>query len=194
MPLTKLYVPQTGCPAGELQVRLGNAKFNRDPGMSKFGRLNRLKISVRNSRFIDSVIGKRLLKIRSNCLKSGPRKAFRGTLPKAPGAGAAKAAGFSRFRSLFKYGLTPETKSGRRTFRDAPPLGVLTTAMNPEGNGFVPLTVPGSWATKPFAKVVVTPAPVGTTQPAEFTHCMTTSGRTMPISSGSPERALKIVP
>src|SRR3981081_1818127 len=122
--------------------------------MSKFVRLKTLKISVRNSRFIDSENRKRLLKTRSNCLKFGPRSALRGRLPNVPGAGVANAAGFKIFRSLFKYGLTPEIKSGRRTFRELPPPGVLTTPMKPGGN--VP---PGNCATKPFGEGVVAPAP-----------------------------------
>ena len=84
---------------------------------------------------------------------------------------------------------------GRRTFREFPPPGVFTTAMNPGGSGFAVLIVPGNCAVKPLAKVLVAPpAPVGTTQPAVATHCITMSGRTIPISIGTPERALTIVP
>src|ERR1043165_1013441 len=98
-------------------------------------------------------------------------------------------------RSLSWYGLTPEIHSARRTFRDAPPPGVLTTPTKPGGNGATALIVPGNWATNPLAKVVVAPpAPVCTTQPAGFWHCITISGRTMPISRGSPERAFAIAP
>src|SRR5437660_10321355 len=114
-----------------------------------------LKISVLNSRFIVSENLKRLLKIRSNCLKLGPRRKFRGALPKVPGAGVVKAAGFRINRSLVKYGFTPGTRSGRRTLRDAPPPGVLTTPMKPAGG------LPDNWATKPVGSPP---------QPAGFTH------------------------
>src|SRR5260370_22163814 len=109
------------------QLTAGRARFKREPGMSKFARLKTLKISVLNSRFVVSENLKRLLKTRSTCLKFGPRRKFRGTLPKVPGAGVVNAAGFSRLRSLFRYGLAPGTRSGRRTLRDDPTPGVLTT-------------------------------------------------------------------
>src|SRR6267143_6370263 len=122
-----------------------------------------LKISVLNSRLVDSEKLMRMFKTISNCLKLGPRKELRGTLPNVPGAGVANAAGFRMSRSLDKYGLTPATRSGRRTLREAPPPGVLMTAMKPGGNGLAPLIVPGNWATKPFVNVVVAPpAPVVT--------------------------------
>src|SRR6185295_10667676 len=137
-----------------------------------------LNISVLNSRFTLSLNLIRLLKTRSNCWNFGPVKKFRGALPKVPGAGVAKAAGFIVRRSFVRYGFTPAMRSGRRTLRDAPPPGVLTTALNPGGNGLAALIVPGSCATKPLANVVVAPpAPVGTTQPAALRHWMTTSGR-----------------
>src|SRR5215210_3944938 len=130
-----------------------------------------LKISVRNSRFFDSENLMRLFRTRSNCRNPGPRKKFLGTLPNVPGAGVAKAAGFKIRRSLVKNGLTPATRSGRRTFREAPPPGVLTTAMNPGGNGLAALIVPGNCATKPLANVVVAPpVPIGIVQPAAFRH------------------------
>src|SRR6267378_2503342 len=93
-----------------------------------------LKISVLNSRFFDSENLMRLFKTRSNCLKPGPGRKFLGTLPKVPGAGVANAAGFKMSRSLVKYGLTPGTRSGRRTLREAPPPGVFTTVIKPGGN------------------------------------------------------------
>ncbi len=151
--------------------------------MSKFARLKILKTSVLNSRFVVSLNLNRLFKITSTCLKFGPRKKFRGTLPNVPGAGIVKAAGFKRLRSLFRYGLTPGIRSGRRTLRDAPPPGVLTTAIKPAGSGFEALIVPGSDRTSP----AVHPA-------AGLVHWITTSGRTMPISSGKPDRALTMAP
>src|SRR5438876_8500265 len=94
-------------------------------GFAKLVRLKILKISVRNSNFAVSVSRNRLLKIISNWRKFGPRRAFLGRLPNVPGAGVANAAGFNIDRSLFKYGFTPATMSGRRTFRELPPPGVL---------------------------------------------------------------------
>src|SRR6266550_6760047 len=130
-----------------------------------------LKTSVLNSRFVDSENLMRLFRTTSNCLKLGPRKACRGRLPNVPGAGVAKAAGFKMSRSLDKYGLTPATRSGRRTLREAPPPGVLITAVKPGGNGLAALIVPGNCATKPLANVVVAPpGPVGSTHPAAFRH------------------------
>ena len=85
-----------------VNVTLGKAKFKREPGMSKLARLKTLKISVLNSRFVVSVNLKRLLKMRSNWRKFGPRRKFLGTLPKAPGAGVVKAAGFKMSRSLVR--------------------------------------------------------------------------------------------
>src|ERR1041385_142101 len=153
------------------RLTVGRARFRREPGISKFARLKRLKISVRNSRFALSVNLIRLLKMISNCWKFGPRNAFRGTLPKVPGCGVVNAAGFKIKRSLLRYGFTPGTKSGLRTLREAPPPGVLTTAMNPGGNGLAALIVPGNCPTNPLAKVVVTPpAPVGTVQPLVARH------------------------
>src|SRR5262245_55535003 len=125
-----------------------------------------LKISVRNSRFTVSVNLNRLLKIKSSWLKFGPWRKLRGTLPRVLGSGVAKASGFKISRSAFKNGSTPGTRFGRRTFREAPPPGVLITPTNPGGRGAAALIVPGSWVVNPFAKVVVPPALVGTTQPA----------------------------
>src|SRR5438105_286245 len=109
-----------------------------------------LKISVLNSKFVDSLNLNRLLRIRSACMKFGPRRKFLGTLPKDPGAGVVNAAGLRINRSFVKYGFTPGMRSGRRTLRDAPPPGVFTTAVKPTGSGLAALTVPGSWATNPF--------------------------------------------
>src|SRR5437870_10313335 len=122
----------------------GSARLRREPGTSKFARLKTLKTSVLNSRFVLSENLMRLMKTRSNCWKLGPRKKFLGTLPKVPGAGVVNAAGFRISRSFVKYGLTPLIRSGRRTLRDAPPLGVFTTVMKPGGSGFAALIVPGN--------------------------------------------------
>src|SRR4029078_9628817 len=103
------------------QLTAGSARFRRDPGMSKFARLKRLKISVRNSRLVVSLNLNRLFRIRSNCWKFGPRKKFLGTSRKVPRAGVVSAAGFRINRSFVRYGLTPGTRFGRRTLRDAPP-------------------------------------------------------------------------
>src|ERR1041384_7264768 len=152
-----------------------------------------LKISVRNSRFTLSENRKRLLKIRSNCLKLGPFKAFRGRFPNVPAAGIANAAGFKKFRSLFKYGLMPGSKFGRRNCRDAPPPGELTTAVKPTGKGCVPLT-DGNCAVKPCGTVMVVVGELLMRQPAAAAQTTETSGRVMVTSTGKPERALTIVP
>src|SRR6185369_15390711 len=178
---------QTTPPAFGAQLIVGSALFKVVDGTAKFVKLKMLKISVRNSRFVDSVIGKRLFRTRSNCLKFGPRSALRGRSPNVPGSGIENAAGLIRLRSLFRYGLTPGTMFGRRTFRDAPPPGVLTTPMKPTGS--VPLV---SWATNPCDTVVATPL-IDTGQVVSA-HCITTSGRVMPISIGSPLRALMMPP
>src|SRR6266404_3544550 len=143
------------------QATVGSAKFKREPGVSKFARLKILKTSVLNSRFVLSENLKRFMKTRSNCWKFGPRRKFRGTLPNFPGAGVVNAAGFRMSRSLVRKGLTPGSKSGRRTLRDAPPPGVFTTAIKPAGG------LPDSCATKPVGNPP---------QPAAFTHWITTSG------------------
>src|ERR1044072_3990184 len=114
-----------------------------------------LKISVLNSRLVFSENLNRLFRTISIWRKFGPRKKLRGTSPKVPGAGVVNAAGFSIERSFVKYGFTPGIRFGRRTFRDAPPPGVLTTARNPAG-GF-----PDNCATKPVGNPP---------QPAVFTH------------------------
>src|SRR6476620_3404058 len=93
-----------------------------------------LKTSVRNSKFIVSETRNFFARIKSTCLKLGPESALRGKSPNSPGAGVANAAGLIKLRSLFKYGLTPATRFGRRILRDAPPPGVLTTATKPVGN------------------------------------------------------------
>src|SRR5437764_13678221 len=82
-------------PTGQLTV--GKARFKREPGTSKLARFKMLNISVLNSRFTFSVNLKRLFRTRSNCLKSGPRKKFRGALPNVPGAGVVNAAGLRIF-------------------------------------------------------------------------------------------------
>src|SRR6476646_8236379 len=117
------------------QLTVGRARLRREPGTSKFARLKILKIYVRNSRFVRSLNLNRLLRSRSNCWKFGPRRKFRGTSPNVPGAGVVNAAGFRIKRSFVRYGLTPGTRLGRRTLRDAPPPGVFTTAMKPAGSG-----------------------------------------------------------
>src|SRR6185369_13153380 len=168
-------------------VTLGSALFRVVDGTAKFVLLKMLNISVRNSIFVDSVRAKRLLKTKSNWLKLGPRKAFRGTSPNCPGPGIANAAGLIRLRSLFRYGLTPGMKLGRRMFREAPPPGVLITPTNPIGSA--PL---GKLATNPCGTVVATPLTV--TGQVACAHCITTSGLTIPTSIGRPLRALTIPP
>ena len=49
-------------------------------GLAKFVVLKTLKISVRNCKSDASVMRKRLLRIRSNWRKIGPRRAFRGKI------------------------------------------------------------------------------------------------------------------
>src|SRR5215471_5319841 len=103
-------------------LTVGSARLRVVPGLLKFARLKILKISVRISRLVVSVNLNFLLKMASNCWKFGPYRKFRGVLPKVPGAGAVNAAGLTINRSaLTRYGLTPATKSGRRTLREAPP-------------------------------------------------------------------------
>src|SRR6185369_7560746 len=143
---------QTTPPAFGAQLIVGSALFRVVDGTAKFVKLKMLKISVRNSRLVDSVSAKRLLSTRSNCLKFGPRSAFRCRSPKVPGAGIEKAAGLSRLRSLLRYGLTPGIRLGRRMLREAPPPGVLITPTNPIGSA--PL---GKLATNPCGTVVATP-------------------------------------
>src|SRR5215471_4960843 len=123
-----------------------------------------LKNSALNSTFDPSVILKRLFITTSACQKFGPCSELRLRLPNVPGAGIANAAGLRNWRSLPRNGLTPAIKSGRRTFRDDPPPGVLITNEHP--------------------------APP--TTPVEVTH--TVSGRVTRISMGNPLLALMIVP
>lgn len=115
-------------------VKFGSGLFKVEAGFPKFARLKILKISVRNSRLYLSEKRKRLLKIKSNCLKLGPVSTLRGKSPKAPAKDAANAAGFKKLRSLLRYGLTPATRFGRRVCLDEPPPGALTTAINPAGS------------------------------------------------------------
>jgi len=85
-----------------LKLSVGRPTFKVEEGSAKFAWLKRLKISVRNSSLTLSLMGMRLLKIRSDCQKPGPRRALRARLPNVPGAGMAKAAGLRRFRSLLR--------------------------------------------------------------------------------------------
>src|SRR6185369_17805469 len=88
--------PPPGCSPDErtpVEETVGSALFRVVDGTAKFAKLKMLKISVRNSRFVDSVIAKRLLSTRSNCRKFGPRRALRGKSPKVPGIGIENAAG-----------------------------------------------------------------------------------------------------
>src|SRR5213080_1867156 len=52
-------------------------------GLAKFTWLKRLKNSARNSRFFDSLMGKRLMTEKSTLVCRGPRKTLRPTLPKS---------------------------------------------------------------------------------------------------------------
>ena len=85
-----------------MKVIDGSALFSVELGLAKFARLKMLKNSERNSKFLFSLIGNRLARMRSNCWKFGPLKAFRGKFPYVPGSGIAKAAGFRKLRSLPK--------------------------------------------------------------------------------------------
>src|ERR1043165_2446795 len=88
-----------------------------------------LKNSALNSTLAVSVRRKRLFITMSACQKFGPCSELRTRLPNVPGDGMAKAAGLRNWRSLPRNGLTPGIRSGRRTLRDAPPPGVLITAV-----------------------------------------------------------------
>ncbi|HEV2863307.1 MAG TPA: hypothetical protein VGX48_19995 [Pyrinomonadaceae bacterium] len=87
---------------GLTAVSVGRPTFRDEDGRAKFVLLKRLKISVRNSSLVVSPSGMRLLKMRSACQKSGPRRALRGRSPNSPAEGMAKAAGFRRLRSLLR--------------------------------------------------------------------------------------------
>src|SRR3954451_8634644 len=77
----------------------------------------------------EGLIPNRLATTRSTCANDGPRSASRFRLPNSPGAGIENAAGLSHCSPSLRYGLTPGTRLGRRTPREAPPPGVLMTAV-----------------------------------------------------------------
>src|SRR6476660_1473040 len=92
--------------------------------------LKMLKISIRTSPLGPLLGPIRLATTASTCQKFGPWIELRSRLPFVPGFGVVNAAGLRKSSppSLIN-GLTPGTRLGRRTFREAPPPGVLTTAV-----------------------------------------------------------------
>src|SRR6266446_5322951 len=119
-------------------------------------------------------------RVTSACTSFGPCSAPRCRLPNVPGAGVAKAAGFKN--PFGRNGFTPGMRSGRRTFLELPPPGVLITAWVvpvPTGDEDVHAEPPH------WGELKTTPVMLST---------YTTSGRTMRTSIGNPERAPTIVP
>ena len=109
----------------------GSALGSVAGGLAKLVWLKRLKTSRRSSAFVPRLLKlNRFATTRSICWKLGPLMELRSRLPNVPGFGVANAAGFRKMRPPSSMnGSTPGIRSGRRVAREAPPPGVLMTAV-----------------------------------------------------------------
>src|ERR1017187_10917825 len=84
-------------------------------GLYKFTWLGALNISVRNSRFLCSVIGNSLMTEKSWFPRHGPRRVLRPQLPNVPATGLENAAGFHQafWLLLGRTGFTPGMQLSR---------------------------------------------------------------------------------